>query len=65
MKRLEIMQKFYSSKTLLKVAGGGMLTQHTPHPPPSAPGCIITKNGLKFKRCFKLKIPKAFKVRLL
>ena len=28
-----IMEKFYSSKTLLKMAGGGMHTQHTPHPP--------------------------------
>ena len=27
------MEKFYSSKTLLKMAGGGMHTQHTPHPP--------------------------------
>ena len=43
-------RKFYSSKTLLKMAGGGMHTQHTPLPPGSAPGCIITKNGLKFKR---------------
>ena len=33
-------------KILLKTAGGGMHTQHTPHPP----GCIITKNGLKFKK---------------
>ena len=43
------MEKFYSSKTLLKVADGGMHTQHTTHPPPpgSAPGCII-KDGLKF-----------------
>ena len=39
--------KTYSSKTLLKMAGGGMHTQHTPHPYPS---CIITKDGLKFKR---------------
>ena len=53
MKRFDIMEKFYSSKTLLKMAGGGMHTQHrsTPHPHPgSAPGCIITKNGLKLKR---------------
>ena len=27
------MEKFYSSKTLLKMAGGEMHTQHTPHPP--------------------------------
>ena len=33
MKRFEIMEKFYSFKTLLKIAGGGMHTQHTPHPP--------------------------------
>ena len=32
MKRFEIMEKFCSSKTLLKMAGGGMHTQHTPHP---------------------------------
>ena len=32
MKRFEIMGKFYSSKTLLKMAGGGMHTQYTPHP---------------------------------
>ena len=25
------MKKFYSSKTLLKMAGGGMHTQHIPH----------------------------------
>ena len=34
MKRFEIMEKFYSSKTLLKVAGGGMHTKHTPQPTP-------------------------------
>ena len=33
MKRFKIMEKFYSSKTLLKMAGGGMHMQHTPHPP--------------------------------
>ena len=42
------MAKFYSSKTLFKMAGGGMHTQHTPHPPGTAPVCIITKDGLKF-----------------
>ena len=26
------MEKFFSSKTLLKMAGGVMLTQHTLHP---------------------------------
>ena len=55
------MEKFYPSKTLLKMAGGGMHTQHTPHPP----GCIA-KDGLKFcERCFKPEIPRAVKVRLL
>ena len=36
-------------------------------PPESAPGCIITKHGLKFKRylCLKLKIQKAVKAQLL
>ena len=50
MKRFEIMKKFYSSKTLLKMAGGEMHTQHTPHPPLDAvvPGCKITKDGPKF-----------------
>ena len=48
MKRFKIMKKFYSSKTLLKV--GGCL-RSIPHiPPESAPGCIITKDGLKLKR---------------
>ena len=32
--------------TLLKMAGGEMHTQHTPHTPGSAPGCIIRKHGL-------------------
>ena len=27
------MEKFCSSKTLLKMAGGVIHTQHTPHPP--------------------------------
>ena len=45
------MEKFCSFKTLLKMAGGGMHTQHTPHSPSgSAPDCIMTKDGLKFKR---------------
>ena len=41
------MENFYSYKTLLKMPGRGM---HTPHPlsPGSAPGCVITKDGLKF-----------------
>ena len=47
MKRFEIMEYFYSSKTLLKMAGGGM---HTPHPPGSVPGRVMTIDGLKFKR---------------
>ena len=42
------MEKFYSSKTLLKMAGGGIHTKHTSHPPGSAPGCRVTKDGLKF-----------------
>ena len=51
MKRFEVMEKFCSSKTLLKLAGGGMHTQHISHPPGSAPGCI-TNDGLKFlERC--------------
>ena len=33
-KRFEITEKFYSSKALLEMAGGGM---HLPHPPGSAP----------------------------
>ena len=38
------------SKTLLKMAGGGCI-RSIPHiPPGSAPGCIITKDALKFKR---------------
>ena len=33
MKRFKIMEKFYSYKTLLKMAGEeGMHRQHTPHP---------------------------------
>ena len=45
------MEKFYLSKTLFKMAGGGCI-RSIPHipPPGSVPGCIITKNGLKFKR---------------
>ena len=51
MKRFEIMEKFYSSKTLLKMAGGGdaYAAYPTSHPG-SAPGCIITKDVIKFKR---------------
>ena len=33
MKRFETMEKFYSSKILLKMAGGGMHSQHTPTSP--------------------------------
>ena len=51
MKRFEIIEKFCSSKALLKMAGRcGMHAQHIPHPPGSSPGCIITKDGLKLKR---------------
>ena len=32
MNRFEIMEKFYSYQTLLKMASGEMHTQHTPHP---------------------------------
>ena len=39
------MENLYSSKTLLKCI------RSIPHVPPgSAPGCIITMDGLKFKR---------------
>ena len=47
MKRFEIMEKFYSSKTFLKMAGGGDAYAAYPTFPP---GCIITKDGLKLKR---------------
>ena len=48
MKRFEIIEKFYSSKALLKMAGGECI-RSIPHiPPGSAPGCVITKDGLKF-----------------
>ena len=43
------MEKFYSSKTLLKMAGGGCICSIPFIPPRSAPGCIIAKDGLKFK----------------
>ena len=57
------MEKFYSSKTLLKIDGGGDTCAAYPTSPP---GCVITKDGLKFKRyVVKLKIPKAVKARLL
>ena len=39
------MEKFCSSKTFLKMAGGRMHTQHTPHPP----WLYNKKDGLKFK----------------
>ena len=45
------MEKFYSSKALLKMAGGGYAhAAHPTSPPGSALGCIITIDGLKFKR---------------
>ena len=60
------MEKLYSSKTLLKKLGGGMHTQHTPHPPGSAPASIITKDGLKFQeKCSKPEISKTVKAGLL
>ena len=50
MGRFEFTEKFYSSKTLLKMAGGGEgCIRSMPHiTPGSAPSCIITKDGLKF-----------------
>ena len=36
-KRFEIMEKFYSSKALLEMAGGGMHTQRTQHAPLDLP----------------------------
>ena len=39
MKRFEIMEKFYSSKALLKMAGGG--TPHIAPPPGSATDCRL------------------------
>ena len=49
-KRFEVIEKFYSSKALLKMAGWGMHTQHTPQPPWVRPWLysLITKDGLKF-----------------
>ena len=48
LKRFEIIEKFYSSKTLLlKMAdGGNAYATYSTFPP----GCVITKDGLKFKR---------------
>ena len=43
-----IMKKFYSFKTLLKVAGGGKDAYAAYST--SAPGCIMTKDRPKFKR---------------
>ena len=45
------MEKFYSSKTLLKVAVGGDACAAYPTSPLDPPlVCIITKDGLKLKR---------------
>ena len=44
------MEKFYSFKTLLKMAGGNEYAAYLTFPLGSAPGCIITIDGLKFKR---------------
>ena len=42
------MEKIYSPKTLLKMAGEEWI-RSIPHiPPGSVPGCIVTKDGLKF-----------------
>ena len=56
------MEKFYSSKTLLKMVGENVGCARSICPT-SPSGCIVTKDGLKFKRyiCFRLKIPKAVK----
>ena len=39
--RFKIKEKFYSYETLLKMADGGMHTQHTPHPPLLDPPLIV------------------------
>ena len=44
------MEKIYSSKTLLKVAGGGMHTQHPPHPPSIRPWLHNNKRWLQILR---------------
>ena len=61
------MEKFYSSKTLLKMAGEeGMHTQHTSHPPWIRHWLYNNKRWPQIQEtCFKLKTPKAVKARLL
>ena len=60
------MEKFYSSKILLKMAGGGIHTQHTPHPPWIHPWSYNNKRWPQILReMFKPEIPKAVKARLL
>ena len=50
MKRFEFKEKFYSSKTLLKMAGGGCM-RSKPHIPPGIRLWLYNnKDGLKFKR---------------
>ena len=59
------MEKFYLSKALLKMAVGG--DAYVAYPP-SPPGCTIINNKRWpqiYEICFKLKIPKAVKSRLL
>ena len=41
MKRFEIIEKFYSSKVLLKMAGGGGEHPHTPLDPPLLVNSIV------------------------
>ena len=62
MKRFEFMEKFYSSKTLVKMAGGaGMHTQRTPHLPWIRPWLY---NNEKWPQILT-EIPKAVRPRLL
>ena len=44
------MEKFYSSKTLLKMTGGGGGGNAYAAHPTLPPGCIITIDSLKFKK---------------
>ena len=50
MRRFEILEKFYSSKTLLKMAGGGMHTQHTPYSGGNK-GMLSGGNGKTIFKC--------------
>ena len=46
------MEKFISSKTMLKMAGGGLHTQYTPHPPWIRPwfSAAIRQTGLEKRK---------------